>query len=179
MLESIRQIIRLASNKQLPFLLIGGHAVILYGVPRFTRDIDLLIPESKETDWIQFLEKLGYTSYHRTPAFVQFDTNKIGETPPLDLVLVDQPTWDKLFKKSQSQSLGGGISVSLPDPVHLIAMKLQAASSSTRRADATDWSDVLQLIHTQDLDLDDEGFAAIVNKYGGTDALTRLKQDLS
>ncbi len=178
MLESIRQIIRRANDNELPFLLIGGHAVILYGIPRFTRDLDLLIPEKNESDWTLFLKKLGYLPYHRTPAFVQFDTKKIDETPPLDLVLVDESTWAKLHAKSKTESLGGEISVSLPDPVHLIAMKLQAAASATRREDATDWSDVIQLIQTQNLNLEDTSFAAIIEKYGGPNALSRLKRGL-
>lgn len=178
MLESIRQIIRRATDTELPFLLIGGHAVILYGVPRFTRDLDLLIPENRENDWTLFLQKLGYQPYHRTSAFVQFDTQNVSEAPPLDLIIVDQNTWEKLHAKSKTQSLGGGVSAALPDPTHLIAMKLQAANSSTRREDATDWADVIQLIQTQNLDLEDESFAAIINKYGAADALLRLKQSL-
>lgn len=178
MLESIRQIIRRANDQQLPFLLIGGHAVILYGVPRFTRDLDLLIPERAEQDWTLFLEKIGYLPYHRTHAFIQFDAKQISETPPLDLILVDESTWEKLSDKANTESLGGDVTAQLPDPLHLIAMKLQASTSANRRSDATDWSDVLQLIQTQNLSLDDEGFASIVDKYGGPDALLRLKQDL-
>ncbi|NOX99010.1 MAG: hypothetical protein GXP30_04630 [Verrucomicrobia bacterium] len=55
-------------------------------------------------------------------------------------------------------------------------MKLQAANSSTRREDAQDWSDVIQLIQTQKLSLEDEAFIAIIKKYGGDDALLRLQQ---
>jgi hypothetical protein len=57
-------------------------------------------------------------------------------------------------------------------------MKLQAANSPNRRSNAMDWSDLLQIIKAQNLNLADEEFSAIIDKYGGSDAMRRLKRDL-
>lgn len=36
------------------YLLIGDNAVIAYGVPRFTRDLDFVIPDREENGWRKF-----------------------------------------------------------------------------------------------------------------------------
>ena len=52
MKDTLRLLAQIAQTHQLPFLLIGGNAVIRYGIPRFTRDIDLLIPDTHEKAWL-------------------------------------------------------------------------------------------------------------------------------
>jgi hypothetical protein len=44
------------------YLLIGGSAVITYGAPRFTRDLDFVIPDREQIGWRTFLETNGFSS---------------------------------------------------------------------------------------------------------------------
>lgn len=44
-----------AESRGLPYLLIGGNAMIHYGIIRLTRDIDFLIPETAVKQWRAFL----------------------------------------------------------------------------------------------------------------------------
>ncbi|MFH1905376.1 MAG: nucleotidyl transferase AbiEii/AbiGii toxin family protein [bacterium] len=44
----ISKIGRVLSTNKIPYMIIGGHAVILYGEPRFTRDIDITLGVGNE-----------------------------------------------------------------------------------------------------------------------------------
>ena len=44
----ISKIARVLSANKIPYMIIGGHAVILYGEPRFTRDIDITLGVGNE-----------------------------------------------------------------------------------------------------------------------------------
>lgn len=178
MVEIVSQIVSRAMARDLPFLLIGGNAVILYGVPRLTLDIDLLIPDRAEVKWITFLDDLNYSVYYKTNAFIQLEPDGHNDLPPIDLMLVDESTWGKLESESRTKSLDEDVIAPLPHPMHLVAMKLQATNSPNRRSNALDWSDLVQIIKAQDLNLADEEFSAIIDKYGGSDAMHRLKRDL-
>jgi hypothetical protein len=176
--ESLTQIISDAENAKLPYLLVGGHAIILYGITRFTRDFDLLIPETHAEGWKQFLTtKFQYRLFHSTNAFLQFE-NESSTFPPVDIMMVDIGTWQKLLSKSRNVSLIPKVDARLPHPEHLIAMKLAAHASPTRRWDNEDWSDIIKLIHKQKLSLEDPEFRAIVIKYGSEEILQKLKNAL-
>lgn len=60
--ETLNEICREANHAGLEdFILIGGNAVIAHGVPRFTRDVDFVIPERETMPWRQFLESRGFS----------------------------------------------------------------------------------------------------------------------
>ncbi len=166
-----------ANDASLPYLLIGGHAVILYSVPRFTRDIDFLVSTEVSIEWRQLLESLGYTFCHATKAFAQFDPPKETDLAGVDLMIVDEDTWRKLDAEVVEKELDGGVVVRLPRVLHLIAMKLAASNSAHRRADAVDFSDVVRLIRVNEMDINDSETVAVIEKYGGGDTLTRLREE--
>jgi hypothetical protein len=174
-LNAVVEILNRAQKEQLPFLLVGGHAVILYQIPRFTRDIDFVVPEEALERWLDFLQRLSYRVYHRTGAFVQLEAATPGSMPPVDLMLVDESTWAKLLAQAQERDAGEGIRLAVPHPWHLIAMKLTAAKSTTRRASAVDWNDIFDLIETCKIDLADPEFRKLVVQFGGEEALDRLE----
>lgn len=159
-------------------MLIGGHAIILYGIPRFTRDIDLCVPDTHEKAWRAAMRRLGYRFVHGTNAFLQFTGDSDAMLPPVDMMLVDTATWEKLLANARRPAGASGPPLDVPAPEHLVAMKLQAAASPHRRTGASDWSDVAGLVHACAIDLDDPAFRAIVEKFGGASAWPRLKHEL-
>ncbi len=163
----------------LNFLVIGGNAVIAFGVPRFTRDIDFVIPSNESREWRLFLEGRGFQFIHGTNAFAQFqDVEK--KRPRVDLMLVDASTWEKLNGKSVQIDFVENFTVPLPAVEHLIAMKLSAYRASQRRNDAVDWSDIVELTRRWKLDPEeDQEFIGLVSRYGGEDSLNRLKKDIA
>ncbi len=168
------EILKRAQEQQLPCLLVGGHAVILYNIPRFTRDIDFVVPDEAVERWLDFLQKLSYGVYHRTGAFIQLEPATPGTMPPVDLMLVDETTWAKLLAKAEQRDAGEGILLPVPHPWHLIAMKLTAAKSPVRRAGASDWSDIFDLLRTCKIDLADPEFRQLVMQFGGEESLERM-----
>ncbi|GAB4253322.1 MAG: hypothetical protein OHK005_20570 [Candidatus Methylacidiphilales bacterium] len=69
---------RISGRHNLPFLLVGGHAVNAYGYLRTTYDSDLAIPDGHTDVWQRELEAMGYEMFFRTDAFLRFR----GKTNP-------------------------------------------------------------------------------------------------
>ena len=159
-----------------PFLLIGGHAVMLQGYPRSTVDFDLLIPEESEAAWRRQLENGGWRLVHATEAFLQFEGT--GEAPPIDLMKVDAGTFGKLVSASQESELFGHV-VRIPCPEHLVALKLHAVRQEGRLRKEQDWADVIGLIRSCGLDLENGGFRELIKRYGGHDALASIQRRLA
>lgn len=175
-MNAVIEILRRAQHEQLPCLLVGGHAVILYQVPRFTRDIDFVVPDEAMERWLEFLQRLTYRVYHRTTAFIQLEPATPGTMPPVDLMLVDEGTWAKLIAKAQEIDAGEGMLLRVPHPWHLIAMKIAAAKSSTRRAGASDWSDIFDLLRTCKIDRANPEFRQLIVQFGGEESLRQIEE---
>src|SRR6516164_4411213 len=75
-----------------PFLVIGGHAVVLHGHLRNTFDLDLLIADSALATARSALNNLGYRTYFETDAFLQLQAPE--NLPPIDLMIVDDQTFN-------------------------------------------------------------------------------------
>lgn len=57
MIETLlRRIARSLDKAEIPYMVIGGQAVLLYGTPRLTRDIDITL--GVDTDYFSSLEKI-------------------------------------------------------------------------------------------------------------------------
>ncbi|MEM7603165.1 MAG: nucleotidyltransferase [Verrucomicrobiota bacterium] len=160
------------------FLLIGGNAVIAYGVPRFTRDIDFVIPEDALPTWRDLLEMENYRCFQATHAFAQFeDVSAIA--PRVDLMIVDQSTWEKLLGEAREAEYGRGIPLKVAAVEHLIAMKLRAVKSPQRRFDAVDWQDIIELSYREGLDPGKhEQFRNLVLDFGSEDLLEKLIDEI-
>lgn len=172
--------IRLGSDAQtagLPHLIIGGNAVIHYGVARFTRDVDFLVPEFSAVAWRDHLENSGYECYHAAGPFMQFEA-KSGNSNlvPIDLMIVNAATWEKLLTASEMEVLGDDYKAHWPAALHLVALKLHAWRGPFRTTKEQDWEDVIALVRHCGINLDDPAVAETIDSYGGAGTLERLKQ---
>ncbi|MCB1061491.1 MAG: hypothetical protein KDN20_01060 [Verrucomicrobiae bacterium] len=162
-------------ERELPFLLIGGHAVILHGHSRSTFDLDLMVPEESLKEWESFLVEMGMKEFHRSDAFIQFEGS--GDQQPVDLMVVSATTFAKLRKGSELRIMDKN-EVRIPSAMHLVALKLHATRQEKRSRKDQDWSDIIGLIRSCDLDLGDETFHAIIKRYGGPEAETEIRKRL-
>jgi predicted nucleotidyltransferase len=171
-------LIRLGSAAQaagLPHLIIGGNAVIHHGVPRFTRDVDFLIPIENGEAWRILLESLKWQLYHSAGAFAQYHAQSTeGCMPPVDLMMVDASTWKKLSTTAETETISENYTATWPSPLHLIALKLHAWRGEFRTGRERDWSDIVGLIQHCHIDLHNPSVREIITRYGGDDALTQL-----
>lgn len=173
MQETLRRIIEAAKARELPFLVIGGNAIILLGYIRNTIDIDLLVEGEKRSRWLDLMRELEVHFLHGTAAFAQFEPVESGE-PGIDLMFVDSATWQKLLESSK-MGHAAGHEVRMPKPEHLVALKLHAASSPTRTKPEVDWEDIRQIVRICGLDIADPGFREIVHRHGGEEAVRRIE----
>jgi hypothetical protein len=172
--ENVTRILRLAADRGLPSLLIGGNAVVLLGYIRNTIDLDLLLPDTARSAWLDLLRELGYRFFHGGSAFAQFESPDAAGMP-VDLMFVDETTWNKLLEGAKEMTLGEG-RVLLPRPEYLVALKLHAAASPTRRRPEVDWEDIRQIVRICALDPEREPFRSLILRYGGEDALSKIRR---
>lgn len=166
LLTTISQLIE---EKNLPALMIGGHAVTALGHPRATFDLDLIIPRSAAGRWKAELLNLGYRIFAESANFHQFEAPPARSLPPLDLMLVDDEVFQTLeLTKTDFKP------IATPGVVAMIALKLHAIRQPARADVEKDWSDVLALVKAHQLSLDDPGFSATVLKHGGETAIKRI-----
>jgi hypothetical protein len=169
-------VFRALKEADAPFLVIGGHAVVLHGHLRNTFDLDLLISDSKFALGRTALTRLGYQTYFETEAFLQLHAPR--NLPPLDLMIVDDRTYRRIEDTSSERILDGE-AIRIPDVLRLIALKLHATREPTRRTSETDWQDVLGLLLTTNQRLEDPELQAIISHYGGPTALAEIRRRIS
>ena len=169
-------VLRSLESVDVPYLVIGGHAVVLLGHYRNTFDLDLLISESHLERAHQRLSSLGYRKYFETTAFLQLSAP--AGLPPLDLMIVDQTTFERLNEFTEER-LFDGERILIPDAVHLIALKLHAAQNASRRRIEVDWEDIVGVLRAAHQNIDDPEFRAIVDRYGGPKANEEIKRRLT
>jgi len=76
------------SKKRVPHAIIGAMALSLYGMPRFTADIDLLSDERHRKTVLDAMKQLGYDCFQDTGGFAQFDS-ELGVYGRVDFMFVD------------------------------------------------------------------------------------------
>lgn len=170
-LTTVSHLIR---EKQLPALMIGGHAVTALGHPRATFDLDLLIPRSAIDSWKSELHRLKFQVFSESENFLQFEAHHDLPLPPVDLMLVDDAVFEKLADTKIDSA-----PIATPSAISIIALKLHAINQPSRHDTEKDWSDVIALIRANHLSLDDPEFSATVLRHGGEKAIERIKATTS
>src|SRR5436305_4287831 len=94
-----------AKARGLPYLVIGGYAVIAHGFPRLTFDFDLAIEKQRRTEWLQCVSALGYAVHHDGGAFLQLSSGK--HSWPLDFMLLNESTFAKLSGSAVERTIDG------------------------------------------------------------------------
>ncbi len=174
--QPIERLNREARSRGLNFLLIGGHAVNAHGYVRTTFDVDLLIADSQRSAWKILLTQLGYTVRHEVDAFVQFNAPS-QEDFDLDLMVVDEKTYAKLSGNSVRKTLGT-TELSVPEPLHLVALKLHALRAEHRVRRGKDYQDVLEIIRRTGINAQGQEFQQILNRYATETIRDQLLRDL-
>jgi len=160
-------------EKNLPALMIGGHAVTALGYPRATFDLDLIIPRSSAGKWREELVKLRFHLFAESTNFQQYEAAGELPLPPVDLMLIDDEVFQtlELTKCASSPLATPGVSA-------MIALKLHAIHQPSRENIEKDWADVFGLVKAHKLSLDDPEFSATVFKHGGENAIKRIRTSL-
>lgn len=114
------------------FAVIGAFALQAYGLSRATYDLDFVTDMEAQPKLVPFLESLGYETVHRSTGY----SNHLHGNPSfgrVDFVYVSGETSRKLFAQSGASLELGGVSVAVPRPEHLAAMKIHAMKNDPQR----------------------------------------------
>ncbi|HEX3988274.1 MAG TPA: hypothetical protein VHZ30_02510, partial [Verrucomicrobiae bacterium] len=150
-------------RRHLPFLVIGGHAVNLYGFARETADLDFLACSDDRLSWITLFADLGYAIFSDALNFVQLASDK--ETAwPVDLMFVRPETFKPMLDASRTVEFYGTTS-RIPALEHLIALKLHAIKNTRTHRFLKDFLDVENLIRVNHLDVKSENIRRLFEKY--------------
>ncbi len=160
----------------MPFLLIGGHAVNVYGVQRQTGDIDLIVKSSQRKAWEDLFLKIRYQSDQSDSRFIRYRPDTIAAWP-IDLMLVDDETFTKLYSESRVTDLGV-IAVKVVSPQHLIALKLHALKVYQEHRYVKDYNDVIHLLRHACLQLRNEALRELCVRYADVALYEKLAKDL-
>jgi hypothetical protein len=128
-----------------PFAVVGGLALLAYGAPRATFDVDLLAPRGVRDDLVAFLEARHFATLGVQAGF----SNHQHQEPALgrvDVIYVSGTTAEAVFAGCTARTIAPGVEVPVPRPEHLVAMKVQAfAKDRTRYSDLADLQFLLSL----------------------------------
>ena len=174
--DFLMQQLTLATRAGLEFIVIGGHAIVGHGLPRTTFDVDLMVRFTDRQAWREILEEAGWNLFHGTPSFLQWQPPAEGAMP-VDLMLTDEATFDKIYAASYEITLLG-TPIRIPSPEHLFAMKLHAAHQRVAERDR-DWWDILALIDSGKLDLESPRIAAIIDRYADDAGKEKIRTHLA
>lgn len=162
-----KQVDALANQEPpLPYLVIGGYAVIAHGFVRATIDLDLLICRDQRKSWEERARKAGFKVFFETGNFIQFSYK--GDQIGLDLMMVGRSTFDPMYQASEPKMVQE-VEVKVPCLDHLLALKLHAAKNAKGLRIAKDLQDIEMLARKHQLALNDEHYRALFNKYGTED----------
>ncbi|NBV20878.1 MAG: hypothetical protein EBS05_02630 [Proteobacteria bacterium] len=156
-----------AAVQGLEFLLIGGNAIIAYGVERETADLDLMVRREQLAKWQELLKCHGYTVFHDGGNFMQFNP-PADDAWAVDVMIVNDPTFGKMRAASQSIELWGE-QWRIPSPAHLVALKLHALKHGGKHRQIRDFLDVVELVQRQRLDLNSPEMHTLFAQYGPPD----------
>lgn len=155
---------RAALKRGLPFLLIGGHAVIGHGHIRTTFDLDLVIPKDSLEHWHAFVLAMGFTVHREGPAFVQYNPPD-STTLPLDLMMVNSETYREFCEASRPAPVAEA-EVKMVCLKHLLALKSHAIRHGDPGRVETDIDDVVGLVRINRIDVSEPEWKGLFTKYG-------------
>jgi hypothetical protein len=159
-------------------LVIGGHAVNAHGYQRTTIDADFLVREEDVPQWRLVLEGSGYKWQGQSPSFIRFEPSvNQPDGFPVDLMLVNDETFQKLYQEKQVVTYGG-TTLSVPKPMHLIALKLHAMRNVKRARGGKDLADILGLIQVCQIASDDIELHSILHRYATPETRDEIQRKL-
>lgn len=168
-----KRLVSAFSEQGIPYALIGGYAVGLWGVPRGTVDMDFLVRRDDMAKVHGIMETLSYETVFASENVTQY-VSPLATFGEIDFLHAFRPaTLNMLTRAVEKTLFSEGVSIKVLLPEDLIGLKLQAfANTKTReRLDMYD-IEMLMKIHGKLLDWE------LVGEYFDIFESTELFQEL-
>jgi hypothetical protein len=120
------------SEKRVPHAIIGAMALSLYGMPRFTADIDLLSDEQHRKSVLDIMKRLGYDCFQDADNFAQFDS-ELGVYGKMDFMFVNTDEGRAMLERAidiHDEIIGV---VTVVQPTDYAVLKLMAIANNKDR----------------------------------------------
>ena len=173
-MTELQEIQRSAGESKLEFLLIGGLAVIEHGFARVTTDIDLLVRMRDRQLWKKLLEGLGYQIINEQDAFQQYERSGMVSWP-IDLMFVNEATYDGMSTNARQVEVMGAF-LRMVSLSHLLALKLHVLKQGRMSRFLDDFTDVIELVKSNSLDLKSSEMRDLFLKYGNADLYEKVQR---
>ena len=147
------------TENRIPYALIGSLALGFYGLPRYTSDIDILVPSDLASRLLPVMEKLGYECFRKTESFAQFDSD-LGVYGRVDFMLAQSDDGKKMLAQSlvvEDDILGRH---PVLQPTDFIILKLMAMANSPERR-PKDEADIISVLKLADKGIWPDGLDVI------------------
>lgn len=172
-MEILRTISLYTEGKDLPFVVIGGHAANHYGVSRNTADLDLLVKLSNKESWLVLMDKLNYLKGHDDSRFARFKGEYLASWP-IDLMFVDDSTFEGMYSESETGKFGEA-SVKVVSAKHLALLKIHALKYFQEHRFSKDFSDLVSLVKSGKTTMTDLELKAACEKYASLELYMKIK----
>ena len=163
-----------AGKAELPFLIIGGYAVMAHGFVRSTEDLDLLVRVGHRARWCELLEGMEMTIYRDGQTFLQFNAPPGGRLP-VDLMFVADEVFGRMQLKAE-KSIFGGVTIGVVSLLQLIALKCHAVRNTKGLRVLKDSDDLIHLIQINGLDLKEPELRATILTHGNQELYDKLQR---
>jgi hypothetical protein len=170
----IQEISKRASEAGLPFLVIGGYAVLAHGYLRTTDDLDLITSYGRRTEWSRLLSGFGMLVKNDAATFLQFEPQNAAGMK-VDLMFVSEEVFGKPGQAAIEAEVEG-TTVKVVALLHLIALKCHALLHSKSMRRLKDMDDLIHLILINGLDLNEPGLRATILKHGNVEIYEQLRR---
>jgi hypothetical protein len=154
------------------YALIGGVALAAYGLARTTLDLDFVLDAEAEEDVIGFLESRGYQTLHRSSGYSSHVHPDL-RWGRVDILYVRGETSREIFGACRTSLGPGGVTVLLPKPEHLAAMKTLAMKNDPGRT-FQEMADIRFLLHLPGVDRQE--IRAYFERYGMGERFDELEK---
>lgn len=135
--EKLNKVLQIIAHNlmqnNIPFAIVGAMALGLYGLPRFTSDIDLITEGRFWNDLKLIMERLGYTCYQKTDTFAQFES-ELGAMGYIDFMFVNTPDGVAILERrvmAEDELLG---KYPVVQPTDYIILKMMAIANNPDRS---------------------------------------------
>ncbi len=116
----------------------------MYGLARYTSDIDILAEETARPLILSILKRLGYDCFQQSDSFAQFDS-ELGVLGKIDFMFVSTPDGKEILRNKimVEDPLTGQFPV--VQPTDYIVLKLMAIANNPDRS-ARDEADIISVL---------------------------------
>ena len=137
--------------EEVPHALMGAMALALYGMPRYTADIDILSEQTHKDAITRLMADLGFDCFQNTEAFAQFDS-ELGAYGKVDFMFVHTDDGMAILERAipVNDDFWGEITVVQPSDYAIL--KLMAIANNPDRK-THDMADLEALFKSASADL--------------------------